>query len=334
MMMPRTPLFWYDSKEKRSRLLSSLLAPLGKAYGWCVQKRFDLYFPVPLEKPIICVGNLTAGGAGKTPVAISLAGLLQDKGYNPHFLSRGYGGLEEGPLQVNPGRDTVVDVGDEPLLLVEKAPTWVAVNRPQGAQAAFDTGANMVIMDDGFQNPVIYKDFSLIVIDGAVGFGNKNIFPAGPLREPIKAGLQRANAVIIVGDDVTDVTSEIRRHSDVPILAATLKASSSNPDLFGKTVYAFAGIGRPDKFKESLIAAGAVVEGWGSYPDHFAYEEEDLRELVTEADARGAMIITTAKDHVRLPPALKQKVNVFSVMIEWQNPDDILQLIDAALQKR
>lgn len=334
MLIQHTPSFWYDQKGRKQKLLSAVLAPFGRAYGWIVQKRFDLYFPVPMERPIICVGNLTAGGAGKTPVAISLAGLLQDKGYNPHFLSRGYGGAEEGPLQVNPGRDTVVDVGDEPLLLVEKAPTWVSVNRPQGAQAAFDTGANMVIMDDGFQNPVIYKDFSLVVVDGAVGFGNKRIFPAGPLREPVPFGLGRAHAVVIVGDDTSGCLADIRRHADIPVLNATLKPAPSNPDLFGKVVYAFAGIGRPDKFKESLIAAGAVIEGWGSYPDHFAYEEEDLKELMASAETRGAVVVTTAKDHVRLPASLKPKVQVFSVAIEWQNPDEILQLIEAALQKR
>jgi tetraacyldisaccharide 4'-kinase len=331
-MMRAAPAFWYDTQQPSSKWASRLLSPLGKAYGWAVRKRFDFYFPVPMAKPVLCVGNLVAGGAGKTPVVESLVPLMQEAGYNPHILTRGYGGEEPGPLQVSPGRDTAADVGDEALLLVEKAPTWVSKSRPLGAQAAIDTGATLIIMDDGFQNPAIFKDFALLVADGSAGFGNGRIMPAGPLREEVAFGLSRADAVVIVGEDKANVAQMLKKHADIPVFSAQLKPLADNPDVAGKQVFAFAGIGRPEKFKETLVAAGAQLEGWGSFPDHFAYVEEDLKELVSAAEARGAMIVTTAKDYVRLPPKLKEKVKKFRVRLEWQDPAALSRLIVSTLQ--
>lgn len=331
-MMTSAPAFWYETQKPQSRWLGRLLSPLGRFYGWGVRKRFDLHFPVPMAKPIVCVGNLVAGGAGKTPVVEALVPLMQEAGYNPHILTRGYGGEEPGPLQVSPGRDTAADVGDEALLLVDKAPTWVSKSRPLGAQAAIDTGATLIIMDDGFQNPAIFKDFALLVADGQVGFGNGRIMPAGPLREEIAFGLSRADAVVIIGEDKANVAQTLKRYADIPIFYADLKAVEGNPDVAGKQVFAFAGIGRPEKFKDTLIAAGAQLEGWGSFPDHFPYVEEDLKELVAAADARGAMIVTTAKDHVRLPQKLKERVKKFGVRLEWQDPAALTRLIAATLQ--
>ncbi len=333
-MMTRAPDFWYaDGKQPKDRLAALALSPLARFYGWMVRKRFDFYYPVPMARPVICVGNLVTGGAGKTPVVLSLVTLLQEAGFNPHILTRGYGGAEEGPLQVSPNRDTPADVGDEALLLVEKAPTWVSTSRPLGAQAAIDTGATIIIMDDGFQNPGIHKDFAFVVVDGTSGFGNGRVMPAGPLREELSFGLPRAHAVIIIGEDKAGVAETVRKYTDVPILNAGLKPDASNPDLFGKTVYAFAGIGRPEKFRDTLIAAGAMLEGWGSFPDHFAYIEEDLKELVEAAEQRGAMIVTTAKDYVRLPPQLKHKVKKFCVNLEWQDAAEPVRLITEALRK-
>ena len=327
----RTPAFWYDNAKQH--WLGTLLSPLGAVYAWAVQKRFDFYYPVPMARPVLCVGNLVAGGAGKTPVVLSLVSLMQEAGFNPHILTRGYGGAEEGPLQGSPNRDTPADVGDEALLLVETAPTWVATNRPLGAQAAIDTGATLIIMDDGFQNPAILKDFALLVIDGTSGFGNGRVLPAGPLREEISAGLSRAHAVVIVGEDKAQVAETVKKYADIPILYASLKPDADNPDLFGKTVFAFAGIGRPEKFKDTLIAAGAMLEGWGSFPDHFAYIAEDLAELVAAAEAKDAMIVTTAKDHVRLPPALKHKIRKFCVHLEWQDAAEAQRVIAGAIRQ-
>ncbi len=334
-MLIKTPSFWYATRKPADRFWPVVLAPLGKIYGWAVRKRFDMHYPIPLAKPVVCIGNIVAGGAGKTPVVLSLTGLLIEKGYNPHILSRGYGGAEEGPLQVSPGRDTAADVGDEPLLLVEKAPTWVAKSRALGAQAAIDTGADIIVMDDGFQNPALYKDFSLLVIDGAAGFGNGRVMPAGPLREEVSFALERADAVVIVGADKAGVAVQIARYrQDLPVLGARLTPTAENPDLSGKTVYAFAGIGRPEKFRETLEAAGAQLEGWAEFPDHFSYLAEDLAELFAAAEQSGALIITTAKDYVRLPESLKAKVHVFHVALEWQDAQEVLRLLESGLAKR
>ena len=333
-MMFGTPSFWYQQKTTQDKLLKLALLPASWIYAALVRKKFDLYFQVPMQKPIICVGNVVAGGAGKTPVVLSLIDLLQEKGFNPHILTRGYGGKETGPLQVSPGRDTAYDVGDEALLLVEKAPTWVSAKRTIGAQAAMESGADIVVLDDGYQNAVIYKDFSLLVVDGAVGFGNKSVMPAGPLREPLRFGLGRADAFVIIGEDKTTAADYIRRHSSAPILFAALEPDDSNPDVKGKSIFAFAGIGRPMKFKETLDAAGAMVDGWASFPDHYAYEEEDLREILPAAEARGIMLLTTAKDYVRIPASLKPRIHKFSVHLVWQNREEIIPLIEQALKKR
>jgi tetraacyldisaccharide 4'-kinase len=332
--MINAPAFWYQQKTLSEQLLRAALMPASWAYGALVRKKFDLYFPVPMAKPVICVGNLVAGGAGKTPVVLSLADLLKEKGFNPHLLSRGYGGHETGPLQVSPGRDTAYDVGDEALLLVEKAPTWVSAKRTIGAQAAIDTGADIVVMDDGFQNAVIYKDFSLLVIDGAVGFGNRNVMPAGPLREPVRFGISRADAFVIIGDDKTGAADYIRRQTTVPVLFAALVPDETNPEISGKRIFAFAGIGRPLKFKETLDAAGAMVEGWAAFPDHHPYDEEDLQEIMTAAAAQDVMLVTTAKDYVRVPTSLRPKVQKFSVHLVWRDQNEIVPLIEQALRKR
>lgn len=317
-MMFRAPDFWHESDAK-NRAVSDILWPLGAVWSFFSRKRFDLHVPVPMEKPVICAGNVVLGGAGKTPLALALCDILQDMGLNPHFLTRGYGGTEPGPLQVAPARDTAADVGDEALLLVERAPTWVAARRALGAQAAFDTGANAVILDDGFQNAALFKDVSILAVDGGYGFGNGRVFPAGPLREDLAFGLSRAQAVVVIGEDRAAAGDTIRRLAPaLPLFEADLIPDSSNPPVAGRAVYAFAGIGRPEKFRETLERAGAKVEGWGAFPDHYAYRPEDLTDMVKEAEAKGALILTTAKDHVRLPEGLKEKISPFRVRLAWR----------------
>jgi len=332
--MMNAPAFWYDQRSPEKRLLRRLLLPAAALSGALVKKRFDLYFPVPMEKPVICVGNLVAGGAGKTPVVMALADLLKDSGFNPHLLTRGYGGREAGPLQIAPTRDTAFDVGDEALLLVEKAPTWVSANKGLGVQSAIESGADIVVMDDGYQNAALYKDFSLLVIDGGVGFGNRSVIPAGPLREPLGFGLARADAAVVVGQDKAGVAELIRRHKDIPVFTAALEPDADNPDLSGRQVFAFAGIGRPDKFRETLEAAGAKVEGWAAFPDHYPYDDEDLAEIAAAAKAAGAPLVTTAKDWVRVPQPLREQVLKFGVHLVWQEASGLLPLLTAALQKR
>lgn len=330
------PLFWYDTKTTGAKAWGVALAPFGWIYGWCVRKRFDLYFPIPLSEPVICVGNLVAGGAGKTPAVLALVDLLAEEGLNPHVLTRGYGGSESGPTQVSPGRDQARDVGDEALLLVEKAPTWVAVNRPLGAQAAIDTGATVIVMDDGFQNPVIYKDAAFVVVDGAVGFGNRHVMPAGPLREPIRFGLSRADAAVIVGEDRAGAGEILRKHRpDMPVFSARLVPEAEDlAALRSKKLFAFAGIGRPEKFKETLMAEGLEVEGWAAFPDHYPYEEDDLAEIMKAAEEFGGVLVTTAKDHVRLSKSLAAKIFQLRVRLVFDRPEEVVALIRRALEKR
>jgi len=332
--MLHSPPFWYRQKTTKDIFLKTILTPLSWIYGWLARKRFELYFPVPMEKPIICVGNLVTGGAGKTPAVLALVDLLKDSGFNPHLLTRGYGGLEPGPIQVNPDTDSSHDVGDEAMLLVKKAPTWVSTNRPLGAQAAMDSGANIVVMDDGFQNPVIYKDFSFVIIDGAVGFGNKKLLPAGPLREPIDSGLSRANAVLIVGEDKLRVADRIAAMSDIPILFASTSIDKDNIDIKEKKLVAFAGLARPEKFKYTLECGGADIVEWQAFPDHHPYSEADIEDLIKIAEHKEAELITTRKDYVRIPEKFKDKIHQLSITMVWQDKTAIMPLIEEALEKR
>lgn len=326
-MIIKAPEFWYNAKSGRDRFIVAALSPLSRIYDAVVRHRFDMHYPIPLLRPVICVGNLVAGGAGKTPVVQALLPLLFDLGYNPHILSRGYGGEEEGPLQVAPGRDTYEDVGDEALLHAQAAPAWVSRNRAAGAQAAIDTGATAVLMDDGFQNPSLYKNFSLLVFDGASGIGNGKVMPAGPLRESMAFGLSRADAVLILGEDKCGVRKDIEKRSAVPIFTAHLRPAKDNPDVFGKQVFAFAGIGRPEKFRDTLVQAGAVVEGWASFPDHYPYSEEDLGDIIAAAKVKNAPVITTAKDYTRLPSVYKKDVLVFGVEAVFDDAGGLSALI-------
>ncbi len=330
-----TPAFWYGQTRGFSRVLPNILSPFSWVYGAVVRQRFSMHYPVPMDRPVICVGNVVAGGAGKTPVVMALVELLQDQGMNPHILSRGYGGAEEGPLQVSPERDTAEDVGDEPLLLVEAAPTWVARNRALGVQAAIDTGATVIVMDDGFQNPTFFKDVSLLVIDGQAGLGNGRLMPAGPLRECFDSAIARCDAVIIVGDDLHGLRAKIAaQRADLPVFAAKLAPRADTPSVDGKTVYAFAGIGRPEKFRHTLEAAGAVVEGWAEFPDHYPYAEEDLAELMASASSGGIAVYTTVKDHVRLPASLRERVIPFAVSVTFDQPQELYDLVAAVVAQR
>ncbi len=330
-----TPSFWYRRNTPAARALTCLLSPLGWLYAAAVRQRFSMHYPVPMDRPVICVGNAVAGGAGKTPVVMALVALLQDRGMNPHILSRGYGGAEEGPLQVSPQRDTADDVGDEPLLLVEAAPTWVARNRALGVQAAIDTGATVIVMDDGFQNPTFFKDVSLLVIDGQAGLGNGLVMPAGPLRECFDDAIARCDAVIIVGEDRQGLAAKIAAlRAGLPVFAATLAPTADAPQVAGKTVYAFAGIGRPEKFRHTLEAAGAAVEGWAEFPDHYPYAEEDLAELMASAASADIPVYTTVKDHVRLPPALKARVQPFAVGVTFDDPGALMDTLSGLIAQR
>ncbi|NYZ11365.1 tetraacyldisaccharide 4'-kinase [Azospirillum sp. RWY-5-1] len=318
----RTPGFWY----RPAGALAALLAPLGMAYGLGGRLRMGSAMPVQAGVPVVCVGNLVAGGAGKTPVALAVMDGLARRGIAAHFLTRGHGGRERGPLRVDPGRHDHAAVGDEALLLARRAPCWLARDRAAGAAAAVADGAEGIVMDDGFQNPGLAKDLSLVVVDGGAGFGNGRLIPAGPLREPVARGLARADALVILGHDETRVSDSA---GALPILRARLEPAPEAQDLRGRTVLAFAGIGRPAKFFETLRRLGAVVAAAIPFPDHHPYAPEEAMRLLELAQAAGAIPVTTEKDAVRLPAEVRDQVQVVRVSVSWENPS----LLDGLLAR-
>lgn len=314
------PEFWHADT-----MLSRLLTPLGRLYAWAVARRLadaESYRP---KVPVICVGNIVAGGAGKTPTCLALAERLHARGRQPHFLTRGYGGTEVGPRAVDPVRHDAARVGDEALLLAGHAPTWVARWRPDGAMAATEMGADLIVMDDGFQNASLEKDLSLVVVDGGYGFGNARPMPAGPCREDIRAGLARADAVVMIGNDRTGAA---RWFGSLPVLRARLIPGPEAAGFAGRKVVAFAGIGRPVKFFDTLESVGAQVVATHSFPDHHPYGRAEIEALIQEAEDQEALLSTTAKDAVRVPSDLRSRLSVLTVRLEWDTPEAVDLILD------
>jgi tetraacyldisaccharide 4'-kinase len=306
----RAPGFWQNDG-----VLPALLAPAALCFaggGWLRRRAVT---PKSVAAPVICIGNLVVGGAGKTPVAIAVAERLIARGKTVHFLSRGYGGHAKGPVRVDPLLHTAADVGDEPLLLARIAPAWVSRDRAAGAAAAVAAGAAVIVMDDGFQNPGLEKDLSLLVADGGYGFGNGRVIPAGPLREPLAAGLARADAVALIGTDQRGV-AEILPPS-LPLLRAALAPLAAT--LAGRRVYAFAGIARPEKFFATLQSMGCILAGQRVFPDHHPYAEAEVAALIEEAQHADAVPVTTEKDAVRLAPSLRAGIETLPVAIRWRD---------------
>jgi tetraacyldisaccharide 4'-kinase len=307
MKPPPAPEFW-----AREGLAAHLLEPLAWANAAAGAARRALARPYRAGVPVLCIGNAVAGGAGKTPVALSLALRLEALGAHPHIVSRGYGGSAAGPLAVDPARHGAGTVGDEPLLLARAAPTWVARDRVLGARAAIAAGASVIVMDDGFQNPSLVKDLSLLVVDGGYGFGNGRVMPAGPLREPIASALARADAVVLMGEDKAGIVPRLKGQR---VIAARLKPCAR----IEGAVVAFASIGRPQKFFDTVAEGGALIVARHAFADHHIYSEGELTRLAAEADAAGAQLVTTAKDAVRLPPRWRTRVSVLEVVVEWRD---------------
>ncbi len=312
----KTPTYW-----KNKNIISLLLWPFGCLYGLATATRLLLKTPHKVDAKVICVGNLTAGGTGKTPVSISLAKILQQNGQNPYFVSRGYGGKLKG-LQVMPDIHNAADVGDEPLLLARQAPVIINPDRYAGALMAEQEGANYIIMDDGFQNPSLYKDISFVVIDGNIGLGNGFCIPAGPLREFKDLGLHRASAIMLIGEDTHDLAASFGK---LPVFKGRIKPVSPSPLTYD--VVAFAGIGRPEKFYQSLSGCGFNIVETRDFPDHHFYTEDELNQLIALGKQHKAPIYTTAKDFVKIPPRLQSKFKVLEIAIEWENPSELANFI-------
>lgn len=335
-MRLETPFWWY----RKTGALASLLAPLGHLYGSVVEGRFARATPYRARLPVLCIGNFTAGGGGKTPTAIAVARLLMALGERPAFLTRGYGGASSGPILVSKGQDAR-EVGDEPLLLAEVAPTVVATGRVAGAKVIEATDTTIIVMDDGFQNPSLHKTFSLVAVDGATGIGNGLIMPAGPLRAPLEAQIHRADALLVIGDggNAKSLTEAFERHSK-PVLKARIEANCDPRWLGVLPAIGFAGIARPGKFFATLRGNGARLIDTHPFPDHHRYSERESRRLLDAAQAKNAMLVTTEKDWARLPDEdgtavgeLKHRSRPFPIVVKFEDEAAVTQLLKAITQK-
>ncbi|MFT6662704.1 MAG: tetraacyldisaccharide 4'-kinase [Maricaulis maris] len=318
----KEPAFWRtDGGRGSGALARALLAPLGWIHAWAVARRIRKATPVRIGPKVVCVGNLTVGGTGKTPVTQTLMQRLAEMKLTAASLSRGYGGRETGPLRIDPATHDASTVGDEPLLLARTGQAWIARDRAAGGRAIEAAGGvDLVLMDDGHQNPDLAKDCSIVVVDGLTGWGPGTIVPAGPLREPVATGLARADAVIVMMPDAAtepDWTGLGLADLSIPVFHAWLEPLVPPPA--GKLV-AFAGIGRPEKFFDALRAAGGDIGEVAVYGDHHAFNAGDLRHLDALAAAHDAQLITTEKDWVRLPVDIQARVTAWPVRAVFANP--------------
>ena len=308
----RAPDFW-----RRRGPVARLLAPLGALYGLSVAWRARNARPYRSKARVICVGNLTAGGSGKTPVALALGARLKTTGHRVFFLTRGYGGSADGPLEVRTNH-SAADVGDEALLLARVAPTIVSRDRAAGAALAESKGATIIVMDDGHQNFALAKDLSLVVVDGTTGFSNGLMIPAGPLRESVRQGLGRADAVVVMNRGDPDLVA-----FKGPVLRARLEAESEA--FKGERVFAFAGIGQPEKFLKSLSEAGACVTGSQFFGDHHPFQPGEIAALKKRAE--GVRLVTTEKDFTRLATAERDGIAVLPVRVRFEDEVVLTRLL-------
>jgi tetraacyldisaccharide 4'-kinase len=311
------PKFW----QYKHSLWRMLLAPASWLYyaGHVIKCRSTTRNT--LNIPVICVGNLTVGGTGKTPMVAMLATQLKQHGHHPHIVSRGYSGNIRTTTQVQP-HHSAQDVGDEPLLLTQHAPVWIGKNRAASGRVAHAAGATIIIMDDGFQNPSLHKDYSLIMVDGAVGFGNEALFPAGPLREPLIAGLKRADIMVIIGEDMHHCAARFSAYCTVA--HASIKVDSTAIDTT-RPVLAFCGIGRPEKFYTTLKQHDIAVVGTKNFSDHHHFTHSELAALAQQAHALNARLLTTEKDWLRLDATWKTRCDYLPITLECDDASFIMR---------
>lgn len=331
--MMRPPHFWDRDVDPKSReaapLTRLMLTPFAHLYASITRSKIKSADPLKLNIPVICVGNVSAGGTGKSPVAAAIRDHLSAAlpGARIATLSRGYGGKEKGPLKVDTDSHTAADVGDEALMLSASGEAWIGANRAEAGRAMQADGVDLIIMDDGHQHPGLYKDLSFVTIDRQSVFGNGHVIPKGPLREPVAESLSRAEAIILTG--AGDDPAEIAQIS-LPIIRTRLTPTPT--DLAGRFL-AFAGIGRPEKFFQALIDCGADVAEEVPFPDHHVYSDSDMRYLRDLAQKREATLITTEKDFVRLKPDNRADIVTLPVRAEFENADALDHLLAPLIEQ-
>ena len=326
----QAPKFWYRSRSWQSVLLS----PLGTLYAWATARRQKNARLTRFAIPVVCIGNLNVGGTGKTPTTIAIAQMLISRGIAVHIVSRGYGGSLQAVTQVDPRAHTADQTGDEPLLMAAFAPTWVANERVAGARAAQNAGADVILLDDGFQDPSLIKDLSIIVVDATRGFGNGRCLPAGPLREPVHVGLKRADAVISIGEAQTQSQFRERSADQVGRIAhitASLKPIEMGMPWDEGRYLAFAGIGDPEKFFATLRGLGAPLVRTVALDDHQKLARPMIQRLMKEAQSMNAQLVTTEKDAARLPEDFRSGILSLPVRLKFEDANALETLLEPVL---
>ncbi|MBI3701890.1 MAG: tetraacyldisaccharide 4'-kinase [Afipia sp.] len=329
----REPGFWYRPPS----LTSHLLSPLGTIYGALTSQRMS-HVGRSVGIPVICIGNYHLGGAGKTPLALKLADLLEFSGEVPFVVSRGYGGQLKGPLRVDSNVHTAAEVGDEPLMMAAHVPVIVSRDRVAGTELAKSQGARIVLLDDGFQNPSLQKDLSLIVVDAKRGVGNGCVFPAGPLRAPLSPQIAKSDALIVIGggSGADGLTAAVKRAGKLVVRAALTSDPSSIAALRDKRVLAFAGIGDPMRFFETLRANGIDVAEEISFADHHEFAFSEMEALATRATAKSLTLVTTEKDMARIRSdsrlvSFARDISTLAVELEFENEEELRSFIQERL---